>query len=205
MKMSRWLITGAMLVLSAPAGVRAQATAMPQAPDSAKKEVEASTPVKLQIVLSDYDGAKKVSSLLYSLSCIAGSGKPGTVCSSVRVGVKVPITTAAKPGDNAVQYQYIDVGTSIDVRAARAQDGRFWVDLSVDRSSLYIAAQGNGKIVGKEWSDGEAPPGDQPLVRQYRGSAGVFVHEGQAAEASVATDPLTGHVLKVEVTLTEVK
>jgi hypothetical protein len=43
------------------------------------------------------------------------------------------------------------------------------------------------------------------MVRQYCGSIGLFVHAGQATEASVATDPLTGHVLKVELTLTEVK
>ncbi len=205
MKISRWLITGAMLLLSVPAGTRAQATAAPQAPESAKKESESSTPLKIQIVLTDYDGTKKVSSLPYSLSCVAGSGRPGGPCASVRVGVKVPITTAAKPGDSVVQYQYIDVGTSLDVRAARAEDGRFWVDLTVDKSSLYIAAQGDGKILGKESSDGEATQGNQPVLRQYKGSAGVFVHEGQTAEVSVATDPVTGHVLKVELTLTVAK
>jgi hypothetical protein len=203
MQSSRWLVTCLLLAFSAPVAIRAQGTAAPQAPESAKKESEASTPIKLQIVLSDSDGTQKLTSLPYSLSCVAGTGKPGGPCSSMRIGVKVPVTTATKAGDSEVQY--IDVGTSIDARAARVEDGRFWVDMTVDRSSLYIAAQGDGKVVGKNWSDGEAPPSHLPVVRQSRGSIGTFLREGQATEASVATDPLTGHVLKVELTLTVVK
>jgi hypothetical protein len=80
------------------------------------------------------------------------------------------------------------------------------LDLTVDRSSLYVAArEQGGSIVGKEWSAGDAPPGNPPMVRQYRGGLGLFVREGQATEATVATDPVTGHVLKVEVTLSVVK
>lgn len=90
-------------------------------------------------------------------------------------------------------------------RASHADDGRYQVDLRVDRSSLYVAAHENGNIVGKEWSSGEAPPGNAPTVRQYRGGVGVFVREGQPTDATVATDPLTGHILKVEVTLNVVK
>jgi hypothetical protein len=202
MKISRWLISCAILALSVPVIARAQGSAGSDASETAKKEAPP-VPIKLQVVLSDYDGTKKVSSLPYTIPLVVSGTRPGGPYSSIRVGVKVPVTTAAKTGDSAVQY--IDVGTSIDARAARTDDGRFWVDLTVDRSSFYIAAPGDGKIMGKEWSDGEAPPGRQPVLRQYRGSIGLFVHEGQATEASVATDPLTGHLLKVEVTLTEVK
>ena len=205
MRISRWLIASAFLVLFAPAGIRAQGTAAPDTAENAKKEVAAPLPVKLQIVLSDYDGTKKVSSLPYIIPLIVSGNKPSGPYASIRVGIKVPVTTADKAGDGAVQYQYIDVGTSIDARAAHADDGRFWVDVTVERSSLYIAAEGVGKFIGKEWSDGEAPPVHPPMVRQFRGSIGLFVHEGQATEASVASDPLTGHVLKVEITLTEVK
>jgi hypothetical protein len=71
---------------------------------------------------------------------------------------------------------------------------------------LYVAGrEQDGKIVGKEWSAGEAPPNNQPMVREYRGGIVLSVREGQPTEATVATDPLTGHVLKVEVTLSLVK
>lgn len=203
MKISRWLISAALLVLCAPFVARAQASPASDASETAKKEAAAPTPLKLQIVLSEFDGAKKVGSLPYSISFVAASGKPSGPYSSVRMGVRVPVTVSTQSSGNAVQY--IDVGTSLDVRAARADDGRFWVDLTVERSSLYIAAQGEGKYIGKDWSYGDVPPGNQPELRQYRGSVVLFVREGQAEEAAVATDPLTGHVLKVEVTLNVAK
>ncbi|MFZ0582634.1 MAG: hypothetical protein WAN72_24450 [Candidatus Acidiferrales bacterium] len=207
MKNSRWLMGVVLLVMCAPAAVSAQSTAAAGASQSAQKEAAAPTPVKLEIVLSEYDGAKKISSLAYTLPVIANGDRPSGAFASLRVGVRVPVTVAdEKKGGNALQYQYIDVGTNIDARVAHADDGRYQLDMTVDRSSLYVAArEQGGSIVGKEWSAGDAPPGNPPMVRQYRGGLGLFVREGQATEATVATDPVTGHVLKVEVTLSVVK
>lgn len=203
MKNSPWLIGAAFLVLLAPLAVHAQAVAGSPSPENAKPET--STPVKLQVVLSDYDGTVKVSSLAYTVPLIVIGGKPSGPFSSLRIGVRVPVTTtSAKTGESALQY--FDVGTNIDARAAHTDDGRYQLDLTVERSALYVAArEQDGKIVGREWSAGEAPPGNQPMVRQYRGGVGLFLREGQPSEATVATDPLTGRVLKMEVTLTVVK
>jgi hypothetical protein len=203
MKISRSLATCVLLVLCAPLLVRAQGTKAPEAPDNATAET--STPVKLQVVLSEYDGTKKIANLSYSIPLIVLGTKPSGAYSTLRIGVKVPVTTGdSKTGDT--QIQYIDIGTSIDARVAHADDGKYQADLKVDRSSLYVTARSqDGRIVGKEWSDGEAPPSSQPLVRQYRGDVGMFLREGQPAEGTVATDPLTGHVFKVEVTLNVVK
>jgi hypothetical protein len=202
MKSLRSLVTCALLFICAPFLVYGQGTKGPDAPENAT--AEPSTPVKLQIVLSEYDGAKKIANLSYAMPLIVSGSKP-TGYSTLRIGVKVPVTTAdSKTG--STQIQYIDVGTSIDARVAHADDGKYQVDLKVDRSSLYVTARDrDGKIAGKEWSDGEAPPSTQPLVRQYRGDVGMFLREGQPSEGTVATDPLTGHVFKVEVTLNVVK
>jgi hypothetical protein len=203
MKISRSLLTCAFLVLCAPLLVRAQGAKASEAPDNATAETP--TPVKLQVVLSEYDGTKKIANLSYTIPLLVPGVKPGGAYGTVRIGVKVPVMTAdSKTGGS--QITYIDVGTNIDARVAHADDGKYQADLKVDRSSLYVTARDqDGKIVGKEWSDGEAPPSSQPLVRQYRGDVGMFLREGQPAEATVATDPLTGHVFKVEVTLNVVK
>jgi hypothetical protein len=202
MKNSPWRIGAAFLVLLAPLAVHAQGVPGSPSPENAKTET--STPVKLQVVLSDYDGTVKVSSLAYTVPLIVSGGKPSGPFSSLRIGVRVPVTTSTKTGESALQY--VDVGTNIDARAAHTDDGRYQLDLTVERSALYVAArEQDGKIVGREWSAGEAPPGNQPIVRQYRGGVGLFLREGQPTEATVATDPLTGRVLKVEVTLTVVK
>jgi hypothetical protein len=202
MRISRMLVACALLFLCAPLLVCAQGTKGPDAAENAT--AESSTPVKLQIILSESDGTKKIANLSYSMPLIV-TGKPSGAYSTLRIGVKVPVTTRdSKTGDT--QIQYIDVGTSIDARVARADDGKYQVDLKVDRSSLYVSSRDKeGKIAGKEWSDGEAPPSTQPLVRQYRGDVGMFLREGQPSEGTVATDPLTGHVFKVEVTLNVVK
>jgi hypothetical protein len=205
MKISRWLMGVVLLGLCVPAAVRAQSTATSGTSQSAQQEAAGPTPVKLEIVLSEYDGAKKISSLVYTLPVIASGDRPSGAFASLRVGVRVPVAAVAdKKGESALQY--IDVGTNIDARAAHADDGRYQLDLTVDRSSLYVASrEHDGSIVSREWSGGDAPPSNPPMLRQYRGGLGLFVREGQAAEATVATDPVTGHVLKVEVTLSVVK
>jgi hypothetical protein len=198
MRISRLLATCALLVLCAPLLVFAQGTKGPDAPENAA--AEQSTPVNLQIVLSEYDGTKKIANLPYIMPLIV-TGKSIGVYSTLRIGVKVPVKTGeTKTGDT--QIQYIDVGTSIDARVSHADGGKYQVDLKVERSSLYVSARDQaGKVAEKEWSGGEAPPTTEPIVRQYRGDVAMFLREGQPAEGTVATDPLTGHVFKVEVTL----
>ena len=98
------------------------------------------------------------------------------------------------------------MGTNIDARADRGDDGRYLVTLKVERTSLYDGTRDhNGKIYGKEWGIKDTPPGNEPLVLQYKGEVGVFLREGQPTEATAATDPFTGHLLKVEVTLSVMK
>ncbi len=203
MKISQSLLVCVLLVFCAPLLVSAQGTKAPDAPENSTTEPP--TPVKLQVVLSEYDGTKKIANLSYTIPLLVPGLKPGGAYSTLRIGVKVPVTTAdSKTGQS--QITYIDVGTSIDARVAHADDGKYQADLKVDRSSLYVTARDqDGKVVGKEWSDGEPPPSNQPFVRQYRGDVAMLLREGQPSEGTVATDPLTGHVFKVEVTLTAVK
>jgi hypothetical protein len=202
MKSSRSLATCAFLIVCAPLLVCAQGTKPSEAPENAT--AEPSTPVKLQVVLSEYDGTKKIANLPYTMPLIVAD-KPSGAYSTLRIGVKVPVTTGeSKTGDT--QIQYIDVGTSIDARVSRADGGKYQVDLKVDRSSLYVTSRGqDGKVAEREWSGGDAPPTTEPIVRQSRGDVGMFLREGQSSEGTVATDPLTGHVFKVEVTLSVVK
>jgi len=43
------------------------------------------------------------------------------------------------------------------------------------------------------------------MIRQFRGDMTLLLRDGQESEATVATDPLTGRVLKVDVVLTVLK
>jgi len=57
-----------------------------------------------------------------------------------------------------------------------------------------------------EWSPGEnLGIAAQPIVRQYRSTMTLLLKDGQTVQRSMATDPVSGRVLKVDVTLNVVK
>lgn len=204
MKVS-WLAACAALLLIAPGVVRSQekpAAEKPAAETPAPETVV--VPVKLQVVLTEYEGTNKVSSLPYTILLNVPNKFSGRMY-SLRMGVRVPVTTtSSKSGENTLTY--VDVGTNIDSNANHTADGRYAVDLRIERSSLYVPfADKESNYHGKEWTVGEAPPGDAPMVRQFRGDVALVVRDGQPSEATVATDPLSGRVLKIEAVLTVLK
>jgi hypothetical protein len=203
MKVS-WLAACAALLLIAPGVVRSQEKTATEKPAAETPAPEAVVPVKLEVVLAEFEGATKVSSLPYTIPLTVGSKYSGRMY-SLRMGVRVPVTTtSSKSGENTLTY--VDVGTNIDSNANRAPDGRYAVNLRIERSSLYVAFRDKQDTFhGKEWTAGEAPPGDSPMIRDFRGEAELVLRDGQKSEATVATDPLSGRVLKIEVVLTVLK
>jgi hypothetical protein len=205
MRISDWLGACAALLLFATPAVKAQ-----DKPPTETPAPEAIVPAKLQIVLTEYDGTKKISSMPYSIPIVL---KGTALTSSLRMGLRVPVNTIiSKTGE--ASFQYIDVGTNIDVsdidyrlNHVQATPGRFSVDIKIDRSSLYVPSRDKDGHIdgGKDWTAGEPPPGDEPMIRQFRGDVTLLLRDGQESEATVATDPLTGRVLKVEAVLNVLK
>jgi hypothetical protein len=167
--------------------------------EEAAKPVEkkkAFTPLRVQVVFTEYDGDKRISSLPYTL--MVNADDPGYTA-AVRMGLRVPIETSSNTGVKQVQYQ--DVGTNLDGRGEKTEDGRFLLRLGVERSSVYLpgASQKQASIGGNEVSSG------QPIIQQFRTQVNLLFRDGQTIESTVATDPVTGHVLKVDVTLNVIK
>jgi len=46
---------------------------------------------------------------------------------------------------------------------------------------------------------------NQPTFQQFRTQANLLIRDGQTVQSTVATDPVTGHVTKVDVTVNIVK
>jgi hypothetical protein len=155
------------------------------------------TPVKLTIVLSRYQGEKKVSSLPYTMVVNANGPK-----ASLRMGSSVPIPSTSfspkDPGGPGVvpmtSYQYRDVGINIDCTAASLDDGRFRFELSIDDSSVYGDDSPATKMVQ-----------GAPSFRSFRIIEQVVLKDGQSREFIAATDKVNGEVTKVEVSLAVVK
>jgi len=154
------------------------------------------TALRIQVVFLEYDGDKKISSLPYTLLVNADDRGPQA---AVRMGLRVPIETSSTGPSK--QFQYMDVGTNLDGRADKAGDGRFNLRLNVEKSSLYTpgTTEKPATVGGNEILAG------QPIVQSFRSQVNLLVRDGQTIQSTVASDPVTGHVLKVEVTLSVIK
>jgi hypothetical protein len=154
------------------------------------------TPLRVQVVFAEFEGDKKIGNLPYTL--LVNADDRGSTA-AVRMGLRVPIETSSNTG--VKQFQYQDVGTNIDGRAEKADDGRFLLRLSVERSSVYLpGTEGKPAAVG-----GSEISSAQPIVQQFRTQVSLLIRDGQTVQSTVATDPVTGHVTKVDVTLNVIK
>jgi hypothetical protein len=165
----------------------------PRASDSKVAEAKNIVPLKVTVVFYEYDGEKKLSTLPYVL--LLKADENSHYVGKVRIGVKVPIWTGGK--ESAIQYQ--DVGSNLDCYAQAAEDGKYMLDLSLERASMYP----NSSEYPAASKLDEQP--HQPLFRQFRANLAVQLRDGQSTQNTIATDPLNGHVVKVEVTLNVVK
>jgi hypothetical protein len=179
------------LLLGAIPAMAALAQEKPKA-DGGEKAAEAHkgvTPLRVQVLFSEFDGEKKISSLPYTLLVNSDAGGPG---SSIRMGLRVPIHTSS-----ATTTTYTDMGTNIDGRAEKVEDGRFLLNLSVERSSAY-SPQGS-------LPDTKAIASDAPVIQQFRSQINLLIRDGQTIQSTVSTDPVTGRVIKVDVSLSIIK
>jgi hypothetical protein len=188
----------AVLALLTPALSAQEAKA--GADSTVAEKTTSGTPVRVQIVLTEFDGSRKISSLPYSIDILGGAISRAEFA-HLRYGVRVPIAIASgSNGGNSITYQ--DVGTNIDCRAIQREDGTYRLDITTERSSVSTASP-NGTET--EWKPGNSRPSEQPLIRAFRDNFSVVVKDGQTVEGTSAVDPITGHVLKVNVTLTVLK
>jgi hypothetical protein len=172
-----------------------------KAEDGQKAEVR-TTPVKVQIVFTEFEGDKKVKSLPYTLYINAPDApelKPGWV--KLRVGSRVPIYT----GGTKENMTYLDVGTNIDARSAYAGEGRLLLYLRIERS--WVEGGVSVPVTKPDGSASETSSGhfQEPIVRQLVSEFDLKLREGQSVESTTATDPISGKVLKVDVSFTIVK
>jgi hypothetical protein len=196
--LKHFMVATALMLLAVQANAQDAKSAEPskaarssdaKVPDTLKNIV----PLKVTVVFTEYDGEKKLSSLPYALFLKADDNS--RFVGRVRMGVRVPIWTGGK--ESAIQYQ--DVGSNLDCSAQAAEDGRYMLDLSLERSSIYP----NSSEYPAASKPDEQP--HQPLVRQFRANLALMLRDGQTTQNTIATDPLNGHIVKVEVTLNVVK
>lgn len=152
--------------------------------------------LRVQLVISRYQGEKKTGSLPYTFVVTAGASSV-----RMRMGVDTPVPTfglqEAEGKTKLVRngFNYKTVGTNIDCRARDLGDGRFWLDLGVENSSAMSGAE----------TAGETPATGAPLFRRFETSINPLLRDGQTVQTIASTDPVTGEVVKIDVTLNVLK
>ena len=202
MKITRMFLLVLFVLLSLPCAY-AQDKPAPEATASKPEPVALQIPVKIQMVLTEYDGAKVISSMPYAMRIIVSQNGKRDSLGQIRIGVRVPVATQETDG-KGTQYNYIDIGTNIDCWVWKWSDDKFLLSGTINESSLYTMASAT-ELVEKGWKPGDPIFAHNPIIRNTNGDFAVPLRDGQTGEATVSTDPITGHVFKVEATLTVVK
>jgi hypothetical protein len=172
----------------------AQAAPAQPSPTQAVAQVQAAASMaavslKIQVVLSRYQGDKKISSFPYTFS-VTANDRSGA---ELRMGSQIPVVVTFS-GTPTTSFK--DVGTFIRCQAYSSEADRFKLDLSISDSSVYEdAAKTN------------ASPqlGALQPLRTFSSNNTLILRDGQSSQFTTATDRITGEVTKADVTLTVIK
>jgi hypothetical protein len=156
-------------------------------------------PLKLTVLLARFQGEKKISSLPYTIGVLANGRQ-----TSMRMGISVPVATtvftSASKTDTAAStpvssYQYRDVGTNIDCEASDAGNGSYSLRITIEDSSIQADA---GDAAAKTVREA-------PVFRSFRSTFSMLLRDGQTMQYVAVTDPLSGEVMRIDVTLSLAK
>jgi len=155
--------------------------------------------LQVRVIYTEYEGEKKVKSFPFALLLSTRNGPP----SVVDVGTRIPIAKSAE--NSASQYEYISVGTEVECRARVISTGVYALYLNFTRSwvegDVFVPVQ---KMAGPS-SDPSVGKFAQPIIRKFQSDSDINMRDGQTLETIVGTDPVSGRVGKLEVSLTVVK
>jgi hypothetical protein len=188
-------------VLSVSWAVAGVAQERPGGSVAAEKSAQSSQPtaaavsLRVTIVISRHQGDKRISSLPYAFGVTSGDR------TNLRMGSEVPIVSRAPKGGELLpaSISYRPVGTNIDCGTDRGVNGMFRMVLTIEDSSVHLDSGQKGAPVNP------AMVNDYPSFRSFKLSFVTVLRDGQTVQHTSATDPVTGEVMKVDVSLNVLK
>ena len=187
--MKTLLVTGLILFT-----VLAELPAQSSSPTGAPTAVDVAS-LKVRLVLSRYQGDKRVSATPFEMSVRTDNAK-----AQLRMGNEVPVPFVnPKPADGAagsLSFNYRPVGTNIDVTAAPGANGRFRLDILLEDSSVVLDKAEPAPMPALVGA---------PIFRSFRTTNTLLLRDGESAEFTAATDRITGDIIRVSVSLTVMK
>ena len=170
----------------------AGSAAAAQDEEKGTKRTREGTPLRVQVTFSRFQGDKKVGSMPYTLA-VNSDDRPTVV----RAGIQVPIMIYQGP-DKGATVMYKDVGNNLDCSAETLGDGRFKLSFTLEQGSVQ-STDGAPKAAS------EPAAFHAPVLRTFRTQSNVILRDGQSAQYVAATDPVSGEMVKIDVTLNLVK
>jgi len=187
----RSLFPLAVALLAFPGRGQAQDTPKAEPPKAEAGAERRGSPatLRVQLVITRFQGEKKVASLPYTFVVTTGGSR-----ARMRMGVDTPIpttTTSSDTGKPMTSYQYKTVGTNIDCGANDRGEGRYQLNIGVENSSALTGVGASVEGV--------------PLFRRFETNLDPLMRDGQSVQTVASTDPVTGEVVKIDVTMNLVK
>ena len=149
--------------------------------------------LKVSLVFARYQGEKKISSIPYTLWVTANQQR-----TSLRMGTQIPVpsTVFSKEGEKPqLSYNYRDVGTNIDCAASSVSDGTYRLVITISDSSVYYPDQSDTAVRSTTAATGA------PAFRNFNSTFTLVLRDGQTAQSTSATDPVSGQIVKLDATL----
>jgi hypothetical protein len=175
---------------SAQASATAQGAAT--AEQTRERRLASIVPLKVTIVLSKYQGEKKIASEPYELS-LRTDGNKASIRMATQMSAEAPPPAppgAARPAPRPNPF------TNIDCSATSLDSGRYALTVTIEDSSIYEDNQRN--------ADGSKTERTRS-VRMFRTTNALVLRDGQSTEFTAATDKSSGEGIKAAVTLTVIK
>ncbi len=202
--MTRRTLFPLVALLALPGRGQAQDAPKPEAtkPEASAERRGPTATLRVQLVISRFQGEKKLASLPYTLLVTTGSAR-----ARMRMGVDtpIPVTSTSDGGKQTTSIQYRNVGTNIDCAAWDTGDGRYRLSIVVENSSALAFEKGPSGAVNPGGPHVDANPTGIPLFRRFDANLDPVLRDGQSVQTVAATDPVTGEVVKIDVTMNVVK
>ena len=172
-----------------------QAAPAPPAPPAASSGSR-QVPLKVQLTLSRFMGEKKISRAAVHAGRLVERaedqpphGRPGAGRDD-----RIRFEGRWRCVHPQSSYSYRDVGTNIDCQAQDAGNGLFSLVMLIEDSSIQLDKSPDS-------ADEKKIMRDVPAFRSFRASFSMVLRDGQTMQYASATDPISGEVMRIDVTL----
>jgi hypothetical protein len=142
-------------------------------------------PVKLLVVISSFEGDKKVSSMPYTLLATANGSEV-----TFQSGSNVPI-----PSSNGGGVSYTNIGTTLRCTVT-TEAGSFKVSINFSDKTVV------SNKTPPTSANGPVRNPDYPTLHDVNYISAVSIKDGETKQLISAPDKVTGEILKIDVTLT---